>query len=132
MNRKERKLARIEAGMRQMSADERAAVDRALIQIKRMSRGSVRMLEILGDLLAARGRAARRAASDRVTDKRRRITISAHVSRELYQRILDNCAGRSIYRFILDAVTELCEREEHLRFVMKTLEQEAVDGITER
>ena len=79
-----------------MSADERAAVDRALVQIKRMNRGSVRMLEILGDLLAARGRAARRAASDRVTDKRRRITISAHVNRELYQRILDNCAGRSI------------------------------------
>ena len=77
MNRKERKLARIEAGMRQMSADERAAVKRSLVQIKRMNRGSVRMLEILGDLLAARGRAAQRAASDRVTDGRRRITISS-------------------------------------------------------
>ena len=117
MDRKTRKLARIEAGKRHMSADERAAVDRALVQIKRMNRGSVRMLEILGDLLAARGRAARRAASDRVTDKRRRITISSRVNRDVYERILSCKGERSLYRFILDAVLAECAR---------------VEGITER
>ena len=106
MNNEERRRIRIQHGTKHMSADERRAMQRAVRTANRLERGGKRMVRMLGDIAAARGRAERRRESDRRTDAKRRYTISAHVSLALYERVKD-CAeerGGSMYKFVVDAV----------------------------
>ena len=95
-----------------MSADEKRAMVAALECLRRL-KGPVRQMEeCLADIGIAMQRTHRRRASDAVTDAARRVTVGARVRVEDAQRYRE-CAsflGVSMYRFLIDALENACER----------------------
>lgn len=91
-----------------LTADERRAVTGLLKGVVALTekKARVRLVRAVADVAAASARTAGRRASDRETDVARRVTVSARMLREDAERYR-RCAldsGRSLYRFILDAM----------------------------
>ncbi len=82
-----------------LSADEKRAVCRAM----KTSRVSD-----VAAIVAAMDRSRRRKASDRATDRRRRVLVGARVPRELAEQVrrAAQARGVSVYRFIVDIIRE--------------------------
>ena len=89
----------IREGFRLFSAEERLVLELAVEREEPIDK-------LVMDLCFARRRAAQRAASDRQTDKDRRLLVGARVPREKAERYRKKAkaSGRSLYRFVLDAL----------------------------
>lgn len=112
-----RRLKAYEIGWADMSADEKAAVTRALNVAHDPS-------SIVG-IVMARSRTLRRQESDRATDAGRRILVGARVPRAFHARC-KNCAeatGKSLYRFVFDALMRECVKVERTLSVEKPVEK---------
>lgn len=113
---RERKLKRAMLSVGRMSADEKRALLAALECLREM-RGPVRkMEECLADIGIAMQRTIRRRESDAVTDKARRKTVGARLPLAEAERCA-RCAAFlevSMYRFVVDALENACERVERL------------------
>lgn len=116
MTRQERKIVRFREGSEAMNADERKAVEVALTAALMLRQDSAKMVKLITDIPAARGRAVARRESDRRTDANRRILVGARVPRELYERVR-KCAGFlgvSLYRFVVVALETKCRSVENI------------------
>lgn len=121
---RERKLTRAVLSVGHMSADEKRAMIAALKCLREMQGPVRKMEECLADIGIAMQRTHRRRASDAVTDAARRVTVGARVRVEDARRYRECAAllGVSMYRFLIDALENACERvtretEENLESV---------------
>ena len=89
----------IREGFRLFSAEERLVLELAVEREEPIDK-------LVMDLCFARRRAAQRAASDRETDHLRRLLVGARIPRPLAEkyRAAAKTSGRSLYRFVLDAL----------------------------
>lgn len=113
----EAKYRRFRLGVREMGADERAAMKAALEGARSLKPQEVeRMFELIVAIAAARGRGAQRRTSDRRTDARRRTLVGARLPREQAERCraAADKLGVSLYRFALEALEAGCQRAEGL------------------
>ena len=109
---RERKLKRAVLSVGCMSADEKRAMVAALECLRDLKGPVRRMEECLADIGLAMQRTHRRRASDAVMEPARRVTVGARVRVEDAQRYRE-CAsflGVSMYRFLIDALENACER----------------------
>ena len=121
MTREEVRECRLKAyklGWNDLSADEKAAVKRALNAAADPS-------SIVGIVLA-RARTLRRKESDRVSDAGRRVLVGARVPRAFHARCKKcaDAAGKSLYRFVFDALMRECEKVERMLTVENSVEKE--------
>lgn len=110
------KLERFKRGIAAMGADERAALQKALEAAVALHSALERekLIDRITDIGAAKGRTLARQDSDRRTDFQRRSLVGARIPREDAQRCR-RCAeleGKSLYRFVLEALEAACERVE--------------------
>lgn len=115
MNREEMRVARYRIGVKDMSADEQKAIDRALVAAAKLPSGALRMTELVADIGAARGREVMRRKSDERTEKARRGLVGARLPIEFVERV-KVCAqseGVSCYRFVADALMKACLKVEN-------------------
>lgn len=116
MDRNERKLGRFRVGVDHMSASERAAMEAALKAATALEsrQDRRRMVSVISDIGAARGRAEQKRESDARTDARRRKLIGARLPRAQAERC-KRCAdaqGLSLYRFVCNALERECNQME--------------------
>lgn len=109
---RERKLNRAVLSVGHMSADEKRAMIAALKCLREMQGPVRKMEECLADIGIAMQRTNRRRESDTRTDKARRVTVGARVRIEDARRYRECAAllGVSMYRFLIDALENACER----------------------
>lgn len=111
---------RIVEALDRLPAEERRAAKRALLRLGGdglAGRGTVpkvRAVEAAGDIIRAAARGHGKRASDRETDRRRRVLVGARVPREQATRYQDAAAGAgvSLYRWVLDALNDAATRAE--------------------
>lgn len=106
---------KIAHNLSRLSAEERRAIQLAMQKISRMTRQNRRtMTRAIMGIVEASARTAGRRASDRKTEPRRRVTIGARVKREFAERCqaAAEASGRSMYRFLHDALARECEAVE--------------------
>lgn len=100
--------------------DERREARKALLSLS--GRGPVaraRALEAAEDIILARARTIHRAASDKVTDKKRRMLVGARVPKADAARYR-RCAledGVSMYAWVVAALDAAAEAQEIIRAV---------------
>lgn len=116
MTQEERKLERFKRGMREMRTEERLAMRQAIRAAFGLSEREEqeRMVRLLTNIGAARGRDLDKAESDARTDAARRCLVGPRLPQEQAQRCR-RCAdklGISLYRFAADALERECERVE--------------------
>lgn len=101
-------MARFQAGLDAMSADERAAILAAMQHARKAE--SDKMLRLVTDIAAALGRTEARKESDKQTDKRRRLLIGARMPMKQALRCKACAAllGVSLYRFTIQAIEREC------------------------
>lgn len=99
-----RPAAQVEAAIKYIPAD----VARALLRSKATD-------SVVEAVAMAAKRTSWRKVSDRATDDRRRITISARVPKDQgdYFKLLAKLSRRSLYRFVLDALEAEAARVEN-------------------
>lgn len=119
---------RIMAAVEQLPAEERRAAKRALLRLD--GRGPVsksRAIEAAGDIIRAAARGHAKRASDRETDRRRRVLVGARVPRELAQRYQAAAAaqGVSLYAWAVAALTRAAQDTE-------AKQQQTQDMVDER
>ena len=99
---------RLKRDMDRISAAERAAILSALRQSTRIRRAATRgrMMDCLREIARASARTAGRRASDRRTDRDRRVLVGARVPREMAERCRAAARERgiSLYRFVIMAL----------------------------
>ena len=115
MDREQRRVLRFTEGAREMSAEERQAMRAALNGAMTLaSRADQRrMLKLVENIGAARGRAVQRRASDRRCRGSRRL-VGARVPTVDAERCKACAAllGVSEYRFVVEALNRECARVE--------------------
>lgn len=69
----------------------------------------------LKELSKARRRAVKRAASDKVTDRKRRILVGARIGREQAERYRKDAEqrGMSLYRYVVTALEQMCDKSDN-------------------
>jgi hypothetical protein len=109
MDNYSRKMAHFRAGFDAMSKGEREAMQIAINKAWNGNRDDI--LERIIEIAVERDRANRKRASDRETDRRRRVLVGAHVPRKLAQRARDTARARgiSMYRLMVDMLEQLPE-----------------------
>lgn len=98
---------RILAAVERLPAEERRAAKRALLRLD--GRGPVsksRAIEAAGDIIRAAARGHGKRASDRETDRRRRVLVGARVPRERAAKYQEAAAvqGLSLYAWVVAAL----------------------------
>ncbi len=111
MDNYSRKMAHFQAGFDAMSKGEREAMQIAINRAWYGNRDDI--MEKIIEIAVERDRANRKRASDRETDRRRRVLVGAHVPRKLAQRARDTARARgiSMYRLMVDMLEQLPELE---------------------
>lgn len=112
------KIERFKRGIAAMSADEREALHNALAAAVALENPVERsnLVDYITDIGAAKGRTLARRDSDGRTDFRRRSLVGARIARSQVERC-QQCAqaeGKSLYRFVVDALEAACVRTEQV------------------
>lgn len=113
-------LQRIAAALDKLPAEERRAARRALLRLGGAGlagRGTVprvRAVEAAGDIIRAAARGHGKRASDRETDRRRRVLVGARVPRERATRYQEAAAvqGLSLYAWVMAALERAAQDVE--------------------
>ena len=110
------KIERFKRGIAAMSADEREALHNALAAAVALENPVERsdLVDYITDIGAAKGRTLARRDSDGRTGFRRRSLVGARIARSQVERC-QQCAqaeGKSLYRFVVDALEAACVRTE--------------------
>lgn len=102
------KYNRILQAIDQLPAEERRAAKRGLLRLSR-GRGNIsasRAIAAIGDVITAAARGHGKRASDRETDRRRRVLVGARIPRERATRYQEAAAaqGLSLYAWVVAAL----------------------------
>ena len=103
-----KKILKFTQIVQRLPADERRAIRKALEEVDTMEAREARNFaekHIIGIAIAIE-RTNRRRTSDRRTDRERRVLVGARVPRERHEAYTRaaKASGRSLYRFVLDAL----------------------------
>lgn len=116
----ERRVKNFEAGMeaepKAVQEAIMAALHGACLLGTSCERG--KMVRLINEIGEAKGRAAKRAESDKRTDGKRRKLVGAKIPIKEVERC-KRCAewqGISLYRFVVNALTHECEKVEHMYY----------------
>ena len=100
--------------MEKLSGQEREALRNALREAQTIT-GTARrnrMTDALLNMVEATARATGKRQSDRMTDSARRMLVGARIPRQMAEdcRQAAQASGRSLYRFVLDALAHEAHR----------------------
>lgn len=116
-------IRRIAEALDRLPAEERRAAKRALLRLGGdglAGRGTVprvRAVEAAGDIIRAAARGHGKRASDKETDRRRRVLVGARVPRERATRYQEAAAvqGLSLYAWVMAALERAAQDAEEQR-----------------
>lgn len=122
---------RILAAVERLPAEERRAAKRALLRLD--GRGPVsksRAIEAAGDIIRAAARGHGKRASDRETDRRRRVLVGARVLRTMAERYQDaaDAQGVSLYAWVVAALDRAAQDAETEREQTQDMVDEREDA----